>query len=367
MTNLDKTLFLLAVTHKTASLYLREKMAVGADARGLFYNRLKALRVVEESLVLNTCNRFEIYGVAPENIDIHRSLRALLSTFFDIPIATFSRKLYWLKGAEVVRHLFAVGAGLESQVVGETEILGQVKTAYSQACEYGTVGKTLNPIFQKSFQAAKWARTHTEIGNGKVSIGSVAVDLAQRIFGDLRDSHTLVIGAGDIAGRTLEALKDRGAGTLTVASRRYNRAKALAHQVGAAAVDFQDFPSLLPHCDILICGVTTVVPLLSRTDFEAILEQRPDQPLFVIDLAVPRNIDPDAAQLQNVYLYNLDDLTSIARSNLKNRQDAAEHCRRDLYPKAENVWKQVAHSLLLNSQFGNLPFTPRQDATTISL
>ena len=345
MAELTKNLFLLAVTHQKAPLSLREKMAISADGWERIYSHLKALNTVEECLVLSTCNRLEIYGVAAEDGDIQTPLENFLGSFFAIPVAAFRRGLQFFRGPAVVRHLFAVGAGLESQVIGETEILGQVKAAYTQAREYDAVGKALNPLFQKSFQAAKWARTHTEIGNGKVSIGSVAVDLAQRIFGDLRDSRTLVLGAGEIGARTLEVLRSRGAGALTVASRRYDRAKALARKLGAAAIDFEDFPALLPYCDILICGVSSEAPLIYKADLEGVLDKRLEQPLFLIDLAVPRNIDPSVAQIENVYLYNLDDLTGIAERNLKARQVAAENCRYGLEPRAVNVWNEVNHML----------------------
>ncbi len=348
MQNKDKSIFLLAVTHKTAPLAVREQLAITPEKFGPLYNGLKKIPGLEECVALNTCNRFEIYGVARQD-DVQAQLEAFLCNFYKIDSETLAAQRLWMTGLETVRHLFEVCAGIDAQVVGETEVLGQIKVAYAQAQEQKSVGGLCNRIFQKSFQAAKWVRTHTNIGRGKVSIGSVAVDLAVRIFGDLKNSRILVVGTGEIGERTLQALKDRGAGAVTVTSRTYENAKTLAHRFGGAAIDFEDFPATVSFCDIIICCTTAPGPILRRETIETALLERPDQPLFLIDLALPRDIEAAVTTLKNVYLYNLDDLTGIADENLKARKAEVDRCRQILDHKAEQLWNTLKQRELLVS------------------
>jgi glutamyl-tRNA reductase len=256
--------------------------------------------------------------------------------------ADLERFSFWKKGGQVVEHLFDVAAGLDSQMVGETEILGQVKDSYFDAARRGTAGPVLNRVFQKSFQAAKWARTHTAIGRGAVSIGSVAAELATRMFGELARSRLLLIGAGEAGQSVLQALRSRGARSLTLASRTLAHAQELAGAHGAVAADLARLPELLPETDIVLCALAADAPVLARTSLAAAVSARAGLPLFVIDLAVPRNVAPDAASLKNVYLYNLDDLAAIANENLQARLAAVEQCRSTLADKARHVWSALS-------------------------
>jgi glutamyl-tRNA reductase len=227
-------------------------------------------------------------------------------------------------------------------MVGETEILGQIKDSYTDAARRGAAGPVLNRIFQKSFQAAKWARTHTAIGRGAVSIGSVAAELATRIFGDPAHSHLLLLGAGEVGQSALQALRSRGAQTVTVASRTLAHAQQLAGPHEGAAVELPRVPALLATADIVLCALATDAPILNRAQLAAASYARAGRPLFIIDLAVPRNIAPDAAGLDNVYLYNLDDLAAIANENLQARLAAVELARSTLADKARHVWAALS-------------------------
>ena len=337
MQNKAKSFFLLAVTHKTAPLNVREQFAVTPEKLDELYCGLKNIPAIEECAAVNTCNRFEVYGVACQDT-IQVEIESFLSRFFEIDIEVLIDQRLWVTGLSAVRHLFEVCAGIDAQVVGETEVLGQVKTAYAQAQEQGVVGSLCNRMFQKSFQAAKWVQTHTDIGKGKVSIGSVAVDLAVRIFGELKNSRILLVGTGEVGERTLHALKHRGAGTVTVASRVYEKAKTLAHRFGGAAIDFEDFSKTVAFYDIIICCTAAPGSILQYSMVEAALNERPDQPLFLIDLALPRDIEAAVASLRNVYLYNLDDLAGIADENLKARKAEVERCREILDHRIGQLW-----------------------------
>jgi glutamyl-tRNA reductase len=298
-----------------------------------------------ECLVLNTCNRVELYGVANDASAI-TPLRAQLldhlGRFHVLDPAELSPFVLWKQHADVITHVFDVAAGLDSQMVGETEIFGQIKDSYSDAARRGASGPVLNRIFQKSFQAAKWARTHTPIGRGAVSIGSVAAELATRIFGDPASSHLLLLGAGEAGQSALQALRSRGAQAVTVASRTLAHAQELAGPHEGAAVELARVPALLATVDIVVCALTVEHPLLSREQLAAAAHARAGRPLFVIDLAVPRNVAPAAAGLDNVFLYNLDDLAALANENLQARLAAVDLARSTLAQKASLVWSALS-------------------------
>jgi glutamyl-tRNA reductase len=235
---------------------------------------------------------------------------------------------------------------VDSQVVGETEILGQVKEAYAAAQATGTTGPVLNRVFQKTFQAAKHVRTSTAIGEGQISVASVAVDLALKIFGDLRHCRVLVLGAGEIGEKTVRAFRSRNAGVLldsrmAVTSRRLQRAEELARTFAAQAIPLERVAGALPEFDIAVCSTAAPGVVVTRAMAAAAMRRRAVRPLFFIDLAMPRNIDPGVADLPNVFLYNLDDLAKIAGENLALRQAEMERVRALLAGKAEALWRQV--------------------------
>ncbi len=337
-------LFLLGASHHTAPLAVREKIALD-DARAAdLATRLRATDGVREFALLNTCNRVELYGVArsPETFAV---LRATLCAVTGCTPAELDSAVALRQNHEAIAHLFAVASGLDSQIVGETEILGQVKQAYDGALEQRWTGPVLNRVFQKTFQAAKHIRTHTAIGAGQISIATVAVDLAGRIFGELAGTRILVVGAGEIGLKTVQAFQSRGATSITVASRTLARAEEAAAFAGGWALSLAELPEAVAGADIIASSTSSPDFILTREMVAAGIRRRPARPLFLIDLALPRDVDPATAQIANVFLYNLDDLAKIAEGNLAQREAEVAKCRAILAERTAALWPAVAHSL----------------------
>ena len=336
--------FLLGASHHTAPLAVREKLALDDARAAALAARLQATPGVREFALLNTCNRVEVYGVArdPEALT---ALRAALCETTGCTPAEFETHGFARHNHDAVAHLFAVAAGIDSQMLGETEILGQVKAAYDDALARAWTGPVLNRVFQKTFQAAKYIRTHTAIGDGQISVATVAVDLAGRIFGELATSRILVIGAGDIGQKTAQAFQSRGASAITVASRTLAKAEAAAAPAGGEAASLAELPEAVAAADIVASSTAALEHVLTRDLVAAAIARRPARPLFLIDLAVPRDIDPAAAELANVFLYNLDDLAKIAEENLAQREAEVARCRAIVAERTAALWPKVAHSL----------------------
>ena len=241
-----------------------------------------------------------------------------------------------------VVHLFEVAAGLDSQMVGETEILGQVKDAYAAAQAAGTVGPVLNRVFQKAFHAAKIVRRETAIGEGQVSVATVAVALAERIFGRLHDSRVLVVGAGDIAEKTAKALRSREAGTVVFVNRTAAHAEELAREFAGSALPFARLAEGLAESDIVVSSTAAPEPVLTVPMVYAAMHKRASRPLFLIDLALPRDIEPGAAELPNVFVYNLDDLARLAEENIAQRRAEIDRARALLTGRAEETWQKLS-------------------------
>jgi glutamyl-tRNA reductase len=337
-------LFLLGASHHTAPLAVREKLALDDARAGALATRLRQTTGVREFALLNTCNRVELYGVAqsPETLVI---LRNTLCAVTGCTPAELDSAVALHQNHEAIAHLFAVASGLDSQIVGETEILGQVKQAYDGALEQRWTGPVLNRVFQKTFQAAKHIRTHTGIGAGQISIATVAVDLAGRIFGELAGTRILVVGAGEIGLKTVQAFQSRGATSITVASRTLAKAEEAAALAGGWALSMADLPEAVAVADIIASSTSSPDFILTREMVAAGIKRRPARPLFLIDLALPRDVDPATAQLANVFLYNLDDLAKIAEENLAQREAEVAKCRAILAERTAALWPQVAHSL----------------------
>ena len=331
-------LFLLGCSHHTAPLEVRERISLTAEGLEAAAVELSGLPFLQESAILNTCNRLEFYGVS-DSASPRAKMEDWLSGFQLLDATVFKSAAFWQEGVGVVQHLFEVSAGIDSQMVGETEILGQVKDAYAKAVARNCTGTMLNQLFQKSFQAAKWARSHTGIGCGHVSIGNVAVELASRIFGNLLGSRILVIGTGEIGETTVRALQSRGCRSITITSRTFAKAADLAHKFQGAAIDFTDFRGQLDAFDILISATDADGFVLQSSDIEISQSRRRGRPIFLIDLAMPRDIDQRAALLENVFLYNLDDLSVIANENLLQRKKEVEGCRGSLAVRASRLWE----------------------------
>ena len=330
------TLFLIGASHHTAPLELREQLALAGGKLDALRDALRSLAGLREFTVLNTCNRVEIYGLA-SHPDTVAALQAALCSLNRIDAGAFARARVELHGRPAIEHLLEVAAGLDSQMVGETEILGQLKDAYAIAQSGGTTGAVLNRVFQKTFQAAKHVRTATAIGQGQISVASVSVDLALKIFGDLAQCRVLVLGAGEIGEKTARAFRSRDAGSITVASRSAEHAAALADALGARAFPFERMPELLGDFDVAVCSTSAPEPIITAAVAAAAMRRRAARPLFLIDLAMPRNVASAAADLANVFLYNLDDLALIARENLALRQAEVARARALLGGKGGGV------------------------------
>ena len=295
--------------------------------------------------MLNTCNRVEFYGLADATETVEQ-LQHEFCAFQGFSDGEFRAIRQHALNRDAIQHLLEVSSGLNSQMLGETEILGQVKDAYAAAQSRHSVGPVLNRVFQKTFQYAKHVRSHTAITEGQISVANVAVDLATKIFGELASVHILLLGAGEIGDKTAKAFVSRGARSLTVASRRLERAQELASALGATALPFEQWPTLLANFDIVVCSTAATQTVVTKDSIRAALKKRPSRPLFLIDLALPRDVDPTAAEEENVFLYNLDDLAKIAEENLAARAAEVKHARAILTEKANILWTQLSQGAL---------------------
>lgn len=334
-------LFVIGATHHRAPLAVREKLSLAAETAAALQADFAALDGLREFAMLSTCNRVEIYGVGAR-ADVAARIIAAFCARQHFDAAEFAKIRLDLRGRDAVQHLVEVSAGLDSQMVGETEIFGQVKDAYAAAQASGTTGPVLNRVFQKGFQAAKHVRTHTAITEGHVSVANVAVDLALSIFGSLAKARILLLGAGEIGEKTARAFQSRGAAALTVASRRFERAMELATALGASAMPFEQREARLAEFDVVVCATSAPDLVLNFTATKAAMHKRPARPLFFIDQALPRDIDPAVADIDNVYLYNLDDLAKIADENRVAREAETAKCRAIVAEKSDALWRQVA-------------------------
>jgi len=344
-------LFVIGATHHTAPIEVREKLSLGAEAAAALHAELGAMPGLREFALVSTCNRIEFYGVA-ETAEAATGVQAAFCTRQRFTVEEFEKFRLSLRGRHAVQHLFEVASGLDSQMLGETEIFGQVKEAYAAAQARRSAGPVLNRVFQKTFQAAKMARTHSAITEGRVSVANVAVDLAVNIFGDLTGTRVLLLGAGEIGEKTAKAFQGRGATGLTVASRRLERAMELATSLGAGALPFEHREAKLADFDVVVGSTSAPDLVVSHGATTAAMRKRPDRPLFFIDLALPRDIDPAVAGLQNVFLYNLDDLAKIAERNRAAREAEISKCRALLTERAAALWQQVEPQIGLLSRPG---------------
>jgi glutamyl-tRNA reductase len=306
--------FCIGLSHHTANVETRERFGRTFDTE-----RLLRENGCAEALVLDTCNRVEVYAAAERELSTGEVARCVARKL-DKDISDDGSTFYRYENADCAQHLFRVACGLDSMVVGETEVLGQTKKAYEAARASGVVGPYLHRLFQRAFRVAKQVRTNTEITRGAVSVGSVAVELAAKIFGDLAKCKVLLVGAGEASERTARALASRGVGELWVSNRSSDRARELATLVRGEVVAFDQW---VEHCrliDILITSIASESPLLTREIFEPLAAQRSPSPLFIIDIAVPRNVDPAVNELESVYLYDMDSLQSVAEQAMAMRR-----------------------------------------------
>lgn len=309
------------LNHQNTPLEIREKFAVGSHQMQETLQAVRSIDGMAGAVILSTCNRVEFYAANVCPVRAFDGLRDLLSTR-----AGVEAPLYFHDTPRSVRHLFRVASGLDSMVLGETEILGQVKKAYSTATEFGTTTSALNRLFQQAFRVAKHVRTETQITRGSTSVGSVAVDLAGRIFGELTDRRVMILGAGETSERTARSLVSRGVKTVIVSNRTFDRAAKLAEEIGGLAIHFDHWQNAFSDVDILICSTSAPHALITRERLAPMMKTRASRPLFVIDLAVPRDVEPAVNELDNVYLYDIDSLENIVRQSLEVRRSEIVRC-----------------------------------------
>ncbi|MDX5406534.1 MAG: glutamyl-tRNA reductase [Chromatiaceae bacterium] len=318
-------IFALGINHKTAPVALREQVAFAPEQLPEALRELTTLTHISDAVILSTCNRTELYfnGSASQA----EQVIAWLAQFHAVNAAELQPHLYLHQDNAAAEHLMQVASGLDSLVLGEPQILGQVKQAYNQARNAGTVNPQFERLFQKTFAVAKQVRTDTDIGANAVSVAFAAVSLARQIFGNLSKVKVLLIGAGETIELVAKHLKEQGASQLTVANRTYERAVLLAEQFSASAITLAQVPTQLADADVVISSTASTLPIVGKGMVEQALKLRKHKPMFLVDLAVPRDIEEQVGELEDAYLYTVDDLQSIVAQNLTNRQQAAEQAR----------------------------------------
>ena len=349
----------IGLSHHSSPVELRERFAF-AEAK--IPDALKSLResgIAGEAVILSTCNRVEIYAAtALEPAQAFAELKTISCTvgrdsgepsknavgsrgLSPHQTSIGRRTLLPFAEPQSLHHLFKVACGLDSMVLGETEILGQLKQAYALAHRHGHTGARLNKAFQRAFNVAKHIRTETNIQRGSVSVASVAVELAEKIFSSLNDREVMVIGAGETSEKTARALLSRGARSIIVANRSHDRAVALANELGGRAVQFDDWAAEFGKIDIVISSTAAPHHILDRARLEPLMKLRHHRPLLLIDIAVPRDIDPEVNFLENVYLYNIDDLQAIADDYLRLRKEEIARCEAIIAEKVKALLQRT--------------------------
>lgn len=318
-------LICLGLNHKTAPVEVRERFAVGTPKLGIAAVELVSETGVSEGVVISTCNRTEFYLAANDAANAFDRLEQHLATktgHHEQAVAHFYRK----ERADAARHLCRVVSGLDSMMLGETEIFGQVKQAYQAALSAGSTSAVLNKLFQKAFSVGKKVRTETSIQIGSTSVGNVAVDLAEKIFGHLKNSRVMILGAGEMSRITAQSLVSRGANSIFVSNRSFDRAVELADEMNGQAVRFDAWQETLKEVDIVISSTGAPHAIIQREDVEKVRRKRKFRPLFLIDIAVPRDIDPAVGEIEEVYLYDIDTLEGLATQAKEQRLKQIEEC-----------------------------------------
>jgi glutamyl-tRNA reductase len=327
---------LVGCNHRNASVSVRERIAFTPEQALRAADELCMRGIVEEAIVLSTCNRSEVYGVASErNADAAAALEGFFTAFHGLTPGDMSNYLYRHTGGPAVEHLFRVTAGLDSMMLGEAEILGQVRDAYGNALERGTTGPVLNRLFQSALEIGKRVRAETELGARAMSVASAGVKLAESVFGDLKGHSALIIGAGAAAEQVIGCLRQRGIGEMRIVNRSFERAEELAVRYGAAAAAWESLAEQLSWPDVIVTSVSGSGAVLDREKLEQVMADREGRAIFIVDLGVPRNVQSDAEEVYNLYLYNLDDLDEVVSRNRSARE--AE------IPRAEALVQEQLH------------------------
>jgi len=331
-------LFVAGLSYKTAAVDVREQVAVAPARLRCAGCRLKVVGGLSEVVLLSTCNRVEIYGVTNrETVNIRELFLTLSKTGVDV-----SSQVYFRQGIEAFKHLFAVASGLDSMVLGETEITGQIKKAYQAAQESRLTGRVTNRAFQTAFQVGKTVRTSTFVGRGATSVGSVAVELAERIFDKEFSAKTvMIVGAGKMGEACVRHLAKKGAHSVLVVNRSLDKAAALAAEIGGTPVAFEELLPTMTKADIVVSSTGARRTILHRSEIESVMRARGGRPLFLVDIAVPRDIDADVQNVEGVYLYNVDHLQAIVEENAKLRAHELTRCHEIVAAAARELQQRL--------------------------
>jgi glutamyl-tRNA reductase len=318
-------LLALGISHKTAPVALRERLAFSEGQASEFARQATASAEVREAVVISTCNRTEVYLVVGEAggslVQAEADVLGLLARRAGIRPTELAEAIYSPRNCDAARQLYRVTAGLESMILGEAEIQGQVRRAHEAAMRAGCTGPLSNRLFAAALSTGKRVRSETGIGSSRVSVPSVAVDLAQSVLGGLKDRHVVILGAGETSELTARALAEQGAGTIFVANRHADRARSLAQRFGGSVVGLDKLPDQLAHADIVVCSTASPHPIVGHEELELVMEQRRQRALLLIDIAVPRDVDPACGELEGVSLYDIDDLQAVVARNLSMRAE----------------------------------------------
>jgi glutamyl-tRNA reductase len=332
-------LLALGISHKTAPVALRERLAFTETEAAEFAAQATATTEVREAVVISTCNRTELYLVVGDAVRAESDVLGLLAGRAHIRPTELADAIYSPRNCDVARHLYRVTAGLDSMIVGEAEIQGQVKRAHEAAMRAGCTGPLSNRLFAAALTTGKRVRSETEIGSSRVSVPSVAVDLALSVLGGLEQRHVVILGAGETSELTARALAEQGAGTIFVANRHADRALSLAQRFGGSVVGLDKLPDQLLHADIVVSSTSSPHPIVGREELEVVMAEREGRvggrALLLIDIAVPRDIDPGCADLDGVTLYDIDDLQAVVARNLNSRAEET--------PRAEEIVEEEIH------------------------
>ncbi len=321
-------IIVIGLNHKTAPIEVREKVAFDGPKLEEALNVLKKSNVVKENIILSTCNRVEIYaGVNDPDLGFD-SIKSFLADFHKVPRDLLDQSLYFHKGTEGIRHIYRVGSSLDSMVVGEPQILGQLKDAFEAAAKNKTTGVFLNKLMRKSVSVAKRIRTETKIAENAVSISFAAIELAKKIFDDLATKSFMLLGAGEMAELAARHLINNGVKDVYITNRTTARAEELATEFNGKVILFDNFTMELRYSDIVICSTGAPHYILKKDEMHKIMKERKQKPVFIIDISVPRNIDPEINDLANVYLYDVDNLQGIVETNIQERAKEAEKAER---------------------------------------
>jgi glutamyl-tRNA reductase len=312
-------LLTLGVSHKTAPVALRERLAFGEEEAAKFAQQVLATADVREAVVISTCNRTELYLVVGDAVRAEADVLALLARRAEIRLTELAEVIYSPRNCDAARQLYRVTAGLESMIVGEAEVQGQVRRAHEAAMRAGCTGPLSNRLFAAALSTGKRVRSETDIGASRVSVPSVAVDLAKDVLGGLSDRHVVILGAGETSELTARALADQGAGTVFLANRHADRALSLAERFGGTVVGLDGLPEQLARADIVLSSTSSPHAIVGREELEMVMRERAQRPLLLIDIAVPRDIDPACAEIEGVTLYDIDDLQAVIARNLEGR------------------------------------------------